>query len=741
MAKANKPRETTPVAEANKAPAMLGSDTCDVDKKVIFIQYDIPPLKSGEYTIELEQAVNLNTGAPYRTSRKFAVTGQRFTLNPNDINSVFPPNLANGEFSGVFPLMIFNRRTLPWERTSLMAEQSAPWLALLLFNRDQVPEIKKGTAKDLVPLGTTITVEGSPGITGTGAMPAGILSYPGMSTLDYGETPEDQINYIDIPAETFNTVAPSAADLPYLAHIRDTETIDKTDNKLLDEALYAIVVGNRIPVDGLTSYVFLVSLENMGSFLPDENGNGHIPAGNKFIRLLTYSSWHFTANNSDENFEQLLENLNKNPAGEIGLTTLQYPFDGPVPSDTEVQSALNHQANGNMTTNDAQILVHNAFNMGYTAMTQVLRHPGNTVSWYRCPLVPYYIPETVQLPYTTSDAINRYNPETGMFDVSYGGAWQIGQLMALQNKAFSTSLYNWKKSETAQQSIIEEQRIIQEKYHTITAFDGLMAARNTSLLKANAAPLPENVVIWLSQLALLKGVPFNYLVPDERMLPPESMRFFYMDNNWIECLLDGAFSIGRSSTADHKNDLARLKKLMGPVKHRATMARPRKQKLLSYRNASGVITGFLLRSAVVGGWPGLEINGYSDKEGTSEVQKLRMEALSSDTLICIFDGVVQMVAIHEPPEALHEGLVRHDGTWATTLRTVNGTDPGSQIPGAYCPVTLRSDNQTLQVKKAADAIQQMLNSPPYSQNIKNFTSAEYALELIKGVVKVEFLKK
>jgi hypothetical protein len=31
---------------------------------------------------------------------------------------------------------------------------------------------------------------------------------------------------------------------------------------------------------------------------------------------------------------------------------------------------------------------------------------------------------------------------------------------------------------------------------------------------------------WLARLKLLYGVPFNYLVPDEGMLPPESIRFF-----------------------------------------------------------------------------------------------------------------------------------------------------------------------------------------------------------------------
>ena len=49
---------------------------------------------------------------------------------------------------------------------------------------------------------------------------------------------------------------------------------------------------------------------------------------------------------------------------------------------------------------------------------------------------------------------------------------------------------------------------------------------------------------WLAKLYLLYGVPFNTLVPDHRMLPMESVRFFYIDENWLTALLNGALSIG-----------------------------------------------------------------------------------------------------------------------------------------------------------------------------------------------------
>ncbi|MGN6566470.1 MAG: hypothetical protein ACTHJ0_00885, partial [Flavipsychrobacter sp.] len=139
-------------------------------KKVIFLQYEMPPLKTGEYTINVRQDVNLNIGTPYSATRKFAVTGQRFTLDPLDFNAVFPPELANGEFMGTLPLVTFNRRTLPWERSSVESDSSAPWLALLLFNEGETPDIQKLTVKDLVPVTETIAMPNSDVIT-LGAMP------------------------------------------------------------------------------------------------------------------------------------------------------------------------------------------------------------------------------------------------------------------------------------------------------------------------------------------------------------------------------------------------------------------------------------------------------------------------------------------------------------------------------------------------------------------------------------------
>jgi hypothetical protein len=48
----------------------------------------------------------------------------------------------------------------------------------------------------------------------------------------------------------------------------------------------------------------------------------------------------------------------------------------------------------------------------------------------------------------------------------------------------------------------------------------------------------------------LYNVPFNNLVANPVMLPQETIRFFYIDQNWTDALLDGALSIGVQSSRD-----------------------------------------------------------------------------------------------------------------------------------------------------------------------------------------------
>ena len=437
-------------APGGPARVSAGDAAAPGDGQVTFIQYDEPALKDGEYTITVRQ--DTNQPAPnnsFQASRQFAVAGERFSFDPSDLAAVFPPDLAAGELPGVLPHVLFNRATLPWER-SATGEAGAPWLAVLLFDDGQAPAPMPRTVKDLIPVGTAITAAGS-AVTGTGTLAAGFASYPGINPLGYGETPDDACTTIDVDAKVFSAIAPAAADLPFLAHIRETDTAGAQDAAQATSSL-AVVLGNRVPQDGVTAHAYLVSVENMGPLLPGPDGRPPpglppgLPPGVTTVRLLTYRWWSFLATGGrSATFQALLEGVNTVPPGQDGvLSSLQLPFAGPRPDAGQVQQAMHDQAAGSLTGADADVLARNAFALGYVPLVHRLRHGGQTASWYRGPLAPLPVTTTVQTPISCPDAATRYNPQTGMFDISYAAAWQLGLLLALQSRSFSVALCNWR---------------------------------------------------------------------------------------------------------------------------------------------------------------------------------------------------------------------------------------------------------------------------------------------------------
>lgn len=66
----------------------------------------------------------------------------------------------------------------------------------------------------------------------------------------------------------------------------------------------------------------------------------------------------------------------------------------------------------------------------------------------------------------------------------------------------------------------------------------------------------EDIVELMTRLKLLYEVPFSYLVTEENVLPPESLRFFCIDGNWTDALVQGALSLGRVSEQDGDFDRA-----------------------------------------------------------------------------------------------------------------------------------------------------------------------------------------
>jgi hypothetical protein len=177
--------------------------------------------------------------------------------------------------------------------------------------------------------------------------------------------------------------------------------------------------------------------------------------------------------------------------------------------------------------------------------------------------------------------------------------------------------------------------------------------------------IPRDLRQWLARLRLLEGVPFAYLVADSALLPPESIRYFYVDRNWTDALIQGALSVGTVNSADRAQLEQLHRELRDEIDEEERLVRmPGGER--AQQGPAGTITGLLLRSRAVSGWPGLHVRAYrrdvvQDDEIVPEshpdrVKLLRLERLAPAVLLALFDGVPAVVQIEEPRQGVQFGV-------------------------------------------------------------------------------------
>ncbi len=396
----------------------------NVEPHVVFHEAVDAPLDPGTYEVKVSQKVKGAAAArsfdeTFEETFELVVEAAPFALLPGYVQSRYPPPGAQGEYSGVLPHVVLDVQTLPWQRSAVPAADGArayPWLALLSFDRDDpLPAVWHGTLDDLLPSG----------------LPPRTVSYPGLA-LGAAERASDPCRFVDLPADLFSAIAPSLEELRWLAHGRRVEP-DAIARKPFAAGTpptqdLAVVTSNRLPAPGHETLCCLVSLEHMAALLPPSE----VPAD--VVRLAVLDEWTFGSVGAGGSFEDTLTGLDHEPA------TLQV-------------SPLGHEPK----------LVRDALAMGYAAFDHHTRGGARTVSWYRGPLLPFDNPRKGEPPFASADALVRYDPEHGMFDVTLAAAWQLGRLLALSDRSFATTLYDWKQGRLATAVVEFERRQLAQR--------------------------------------------------------------------------------------------------------------------------------------------------------------------------------------------------------------------------------------------------------------------------------------
>ena len=231
----------------------------------------------------------------------------------------------------------------------------------------------------------------------------------------------------------------------------------------------------------------------------------------------------------------------------------------------------------------------------------------------------------------------------------------------------------------------------------ITAADALRERMSNPAQVTAADPQaepPPYTVSFLAHLRLLVGVPFQYLVPDPAMLPNESIRFFHLDRSWTDRLVDGVFAVGKVGSREQAHHQAAAPTIRARLDDLEPAVRPAQRGLAPLptpdQPPTGAeppgISGLLLRSAVVAGWPHLEIRAYRD---SVQLTLLRLERLSTSVLLALFAGAPDRIELEEPHHGVQFGVTRPagGGNLVVEPRRTDGTvKTGLPFPVAFRPV-------------------------------------------------------
>jgi hypothetical protein len=158
------------------------------------------------------------------------------------------------------------------------------------------------------------------------------------------------------------------------------------------------------------------------------------------------------------------------------------------------------------------------------------------------------------------------------------------------------------------------------------------------------------------------------------------------------------------------------------------------------------LTGFLLRSDLVEGWQGLEMKASGvDRQGNriDPLLALRIDRLSPEIMLCLFNGKVTEIEIKQPPEGLHFGAEHDPGNkkyCKGTLRKLAPADKtGDQIAKQFnIEVPMRQGSKrVVDVEKLASQMMEKLTSEIAIEG-PDFTSAKFAVQMVESPGKATF---
>lgn len=666
-----------------------------------------PALEAGTYTIGVEHQLAGTPGTPpsYQTpTQTFIVQAPEFSIDTTIVQSFYPPAGGSDVYGQQLPFIVLTDPALPWERSLIpgqgqpSATEPTPWMALLMFAEGEI-SLPANSNNPITAMQVSQLLAADPNVLKP-QLPSGWVSPDVLAA---------QCQTITITGAAFKAVVPSPADLRYMVHCRGVNTLDE------GELLLSVLLSNRLavtnstitPAAPLRYYAHLVSLEGFAPYMgPDGKPIPNKPNSNDLmdVQLVSFFNWTFTSQpESDLGFEEIIKGLIQSEQAESTTPSAQGALALPVPASANVpEQVQNRLADGYVALKFVSGSGDDSFAWYRGPFSAVVPQPLPTVGDPPVPLARAQ----------SADELMIYLADQGLFDLSYAAAWNIGRSLALADPNFAQNVSQYRLATNRAINILA-QRAATPHLAGISDPQTLLApdaarrgftrqigaglgrqwtaaldsarqgnvaatrsmqraskARRQSVMhprsmladpavpqavSSNLSEAIESVATWLAKLSLLYPVPFSYLVPDPRMLPVESIRFFYVDQNWIEALNAGALSISIHNSADVAMQAALLPQVHSAVarQRQALYSRTTPAAMPAASDSPVGMTGMLIRSQLISGWPQLVISATL---GGAPVNMIRNDCPAANVRLCLFEGIPDTVTLAEPYQGLLFGV-------------------------------------------------------------------------------------
>ena len=469
------------------------------------------------------------------------------------------------------------------------------------------------------------------------------------------------IRFIDISKFTTNVIPTTLDELSYLGYARI-----KSYPEPKNPEEHAVVVGNRLPKPGSSSTVYLISLEN-------KYINGKLDDSKKIFPVL--HKWKFYTNddqlysinlnldkikvsaklgslpsdvlgntqifNTKEDFMSFLTKKNISDPDQVKqlLYTCKLPggsfhdvmsnlrngiksVDLPLISDSMLPTTGSVELHSQFISNDQQIVGKAWYRGPLVAQSIILDNASFSpdLKLQNDKTKPLFIDKSNGFIPIKADELQITLKNSAGMDVSYATAFELGKLTALNDTGFSDAFFGWKQhvaSAKAQSNLSSQ------------AAGGKYPSDHHLLIQTKYLPdlaMPKSVIDKFESWKLLNGLPIRYLIPDPAMVPSESIRYFRVDNNWVNAFIMGAFSIGHTPRTDFSAEIKQL--FLLPTQLR---------------------TGFILNSLAVSVW-----HDYEMECNATLLKKSNPDKFSH---LYLYDGQISELNFHLHPGKLHPGFM------------------------------------------------------------------------------------